>query len=292
MITHTAEIPHTLEIAGASYQLWNWLAENKAHIVTQYTPKDAARPDVVVKFFQSEASRNQTSIGYQTWTQFREVLVGAGFPDILERNEYYQATEFLPGCSTESLTTPLSIAEIHSIIRQVATQIFVLMERKLQHRDVKPGNIILDDKRVKATLSDFDMLRPLTSEPEPTALGTIFYMSPERARGINTLSDDLYALGKSASYYLSAPHGDPNLIVRGAEGGQKMTLQMRAHGFGYTHDAMSKIENYYRGVSGSDQTKLQQLMRFMDETDNPSDTGRPRTAEVALKLLDGNPYHF
>lgn len=282
--------PERLVIRDVPYFLHSKLAENHAHLVTRYRPDaDTKRPDTVVKFFRSETSRMATSVGYQTWTQFREVLVKAGFPDILERNEHYQATEFLPGTASNSLVAPLSITEVHSIIHQIAAQILTLMSHKLQHRDVKPANIILNEGRTKATLTDFDIMKAVTPEAGSRAYGTVAFLSPERARGISTLSDDIYALGKTAAWYLAE---DGTRLVRGSEAGEYTILQMRAYGYGFTRELFGYLERRHRNVDRGEQTKLQQLMRFMEESDSPTDAERPRTPEMVWGLLDGNPHHF
>ncbi|MBI2919925.1 MAG: serine/threonine protein kinase [Planctomycetes bacterium] len=72
-------------------------------------------------------------------------------------------------------------------IRDVALALQHAHQNGLLHCDVKPGNILID-RRNKALLSDFSAARSLRldlSDPNTKrVLGTLFYMSPEQARGV------------------------------------------------------------------------------------------------------------
>lgn len=92
---------------------------------------------------------------------------------------------------------PRAVAQIGY---QAALGLAFAHEHGVMHRDVKPGNLLLDDQGV-IHVSDFGLATVL-NEGEAAPLvtqshdGTLRYMSPERlTRGENTFAGDQYALG-------------------------------------------------------------------------------------------------
>ncbi|KNC49192.1 NEK protein kinase [Thecamonas trahens ATCC 50062] len=87
------------------------------------------------------------------------------------------------------------------LIWRVLTQLLLALHdchsRQILHRDIKPGNILLDaNKNVK--LGDFGLARVLGSKSlfAHTYVGTPFYMSPEQVRGVAYNSkSDVWSLG-------------------------------------------------------------------------------------------------
>jgi len=84
------------------------------------------------------------------------------------------------------------------IIAETARALHAAHGRGIVHRDVKPGNIMIDrEGRVKVT--DFGIARAI-AEAQMTlpgmTLGSVHYFSPEQARGDqSTASSDIYSLG-------------------------------------------------------------------------------------------------
>ncbi|MBI2901493.1 MAG: protein kinase [Planctomycetes bacterium] len=72
------------------------------------------------------------------------------------------------------------------LIRQVAAALDFAHSRGIVHRDVKPQNVIVDDRGV-AKVMDFGLAKDISGQSMATASGTILgtpqYMSPEQARG-------------------------------------------------------------------------------------------------------------
>jgi tetratricopeptide (TPR) repeat protein len=92
----------------------------------------------------------------------------------------------------------LSPERAADIARQVAAGLAVAHDAGVVHRDLKPGNILVDDSG-RAAISDFGVARSLAG-PGPTlpgaVVGTLDYLSPEQARGGEVDGrTDLYALG-------------------------------------------------------------------------------------------------
>lgn len=89
-------------------------------------------------------------------------------------------------------------AEAASLVLQVADGLQVAHAKGLIHRDVKPGNILLDAEG-KALLADFGLARDIKRPPHEITRqpwGTPEYMAPEQLHG-DTVDQraDVYALG-------------------------------------------------------------------------------------------------
>ncbi len=109
--------------------------------------------------------------------------------------------EFLPGGSLErriSGRTPCPASQVFDWLDEAAAALDAAHEAGIVHRDVKPGNLLLDD-RDKVKVGDFGIASAagLDSFTQTgTILGTAGYLSPEQARGERaTAASDRYALG-------------------------------------------------------------------------------------------------
>jgi TolB-like protein/Tfp pilus assembly protein PilF len=96
---------------------------------------------------------------------------------------------------------PMPVRQAAELMAKLARTVHYAHERGILHRDIKPGNILLDSKG-EPHLTDFGLARLLQTESTVTrtteALGTPSYMAPEQARGNNlkvTRATDVYGLG-------------------------------------------------------------------------------------------------
>ncbi|MEZ6031512.1 MAG: serine/threonine-protein kinase [Planctomycetaceae bacterium] len=96
---------------------------------------------------------------------------------------------------------PLPVQEAAELIHRVAKAIAYAHDAGVIHRDIKPGNILID-KAGQPRVSDFGLAKQVTLESDLTTtgqiLGTPSYMPPEQALGrldeVNRTSD-IYSLG-------------------------------------------------------------------------------------------------
>src|SRR5438445_4662171 len=106
---------------------------------------------------------------------------------------------------------PMSLRDAPELIAKLARTVHYAHEHGIVHRDIKPGNILIDAKG-EPHLTDFGLARLVETESTLTrtmeVLGTPSYMAPEQARGQNeqlTRATDVYGLG-AVFYQLLTGH--------------------------------------------------------------------------------------
>ncbi len=125
----------------------------------------------------------------------------------------YFSMKFVEGGQLDEVVrrTPMSIRQAVELIAKVARTVHYAHEHLILHRDIKPGNILLDAKG-EPHLTDFGLARLVESESSVTqtldVLGTPSYMAPEQAVGNNAAvssATDVYGLG-AVLYQLLTGH--------------------------------------------------------------------------------------
>jgi YVTN family beta-propeller protein len=100
----------------------------------------------------------------------------------------YIAMRYVEGSDLRALLTggPLEPARALAIATQIASALDAAHRRGLVHRDVKPGNVLLDEDG-NAYLSDFGLTKQATSQSGLTQtgqlVGTLDYVAPEQITG-------------------------------------------------------------------------------------------------------------
>ena len=125
----------------------------------------------------------------------------------------YFSMKFVEGGQLDEVVrrTPMSIRKAAELTAKVARTVHYAHEHNILHRDIKPGNILLDQKG-EPHLTDFGLARLVESESTITrtleVLGTPSYMAPEQAVANNadvSSATDVYGLG-AVLYQLLTDH--------------------------------------------------------------------------------------
>jgi serine/threonine protein kinase len=125
----------------------------------------------------------------------------------------YFSMKFIDGGQLDQVAkrTPISTRDTAELIAKLARTVHYAHEHGILHRDIKPGNILLDAKG-EPHLTDFGLARLLETKSTVThtmdVLGTPSYMAPEQASGHNeqlTSATDVYGLG-AVFYQLLTGH--------------------------------------------------------------------------------------
>ena len=153
-------------------------------------------------------SRTAVSIRHPNVVQVRH----AGEEDgvLFVTMDFVEGSDLRALISAERRLEPTRAARI---ISQVAGALDAAHDRGLVHRDVKPGNVLIEDVGAseRVYLTDFGLTKRMTGATELTAsgafIGTLEYMAPEQIRGGKLdARTDVYALGGVA---FAALTGEP-----------------------------------------------------------------------------------
>jgi hypothetical protein len=188
--------------------------------------------------------------------------------------QVFLTMEFVDGQDLASL-----LKQIHrlpeergvEIARQLCLGLGAIHDRGLLHRDLKPGNVMLDG-RGQARIADFGLAVSADDIPSASvADGTPAYQSPEQLAGREvTARSDLYALGL--------------ILYEMFTGRRPFTATERAElARSHSDDAPSRPSSHVSGLSPAIE---QTILRCLEK--NPSD--RPRSAyDVLAALPEGDP---
>lgn len=172
-------------------------------VAIKVLPAELARQQDFIRRFQAEATAAAKLI-HPNIIQIYFIGEDAG--------HHFFAMQYVEGESLADLLVrrkKLTVAETLAIVEQALAGLGAAHELGMVHRDIKPGNILLDSRNRRALLADFGLVKSLeSSETGHTAtgvvMGTVDYISPEQGRGqaVDGRSD-LYSLGVLLYHLLS-----------------------------------------------------------------------------------------
>ena len=116
---------------------------------------------------------------------------------ITREGHFYLVMEWVEGHTLHELVQKGSIPlrKVANYVMQLCDALHFAHSHKILHRDVKPGNIMVNEEdRIK--VADFGLARPMTGEAEENPFGTPDYAAPEimDKRGVDQRAD-IFAAG-------------------------------------------------------------------------------------------------
>jgi len=195
------------EVAG--YKLERRIGHGGMGTVWEATQRSLARP-VALKLISSELAESESfRARFRSEAQAAASIEHPNMLPIYETGEVgtglFIAMRLISGPDLGTFLrgrSRLGPREAVDILRQVAEALDAAHERGVIHRDVKPGNVLLEEHRdgLRAYVSDFGLSKRVEGGPRHTEtgvlLGTVDYMAPEQIEGgdIDTRVD-IYAFG-------------------------------------------------------------------------------------------------
>lgn len=118
-----------------------------------------------------------------------------------ENNFYYLILEYVEGMTLKDYMAKnqnIPVETVIHIIKQISRGLSHAHQKGIVHRDIKPQNILMKPD-MTCKITDFGIARAYgdtTMTQTNQMLGTVYYLSPEQARGnIATAQSDIYSLG-------------------------------------------------------------------------------------------------
>ncbi len=210
-----------LELKGEplrGYRLLEQVGEGAFGIVYRATQPQIGR-EVAIKAVPPELANHPDFV--RRFEREAQIVARLEHPHIVPLYDYwrepdaaYLVMRFLRGGSLEDLLRdgPLEPARAAAILDQIAGALAAAHRQGIVHRDVKPGNVLLDEEG-NAYLTDFGVALDAGSPERSSGTmmrGTPAYLSPEQIR-LDPASpqSDVYALGVVAYEMLAGAHPFP-----------------------------------------------------------------------------------
>jgi predicted Ser/Thr protein kinase len=138
----------------------------------------------------------------------------------------YMVMEYLAGKDLGQMIQKdgkLSLAQTLPLVQQIASALDYAHTNGFVHRDIKPGNVLLDSNGTRAVLTDFGIAKVNSAHTVMTVtgymLGTFDYIAPEQIQESSHVDGkaDIYALGVMVYQMLTGQlpfkHGNPGALL-------------------------------------------------------------------------------
>jgi serine/threonine protein kinase len=193
-----------LELLGSGGMSAVYLCEHKEErrrVAIKVLPRSLANDQTLLKRFYREA-RASAALDHPN--------IVRGFEAGQEKNQHFFVMEYVEGQSLQELVSKngqMPIQEAASYVCQAALGLQHAFEAGVVHRDIKPGNLLVDrDQTVK--ILDMGLSRFYNDEDSiltRDVLGTLDYLAPEQARDSHQVDTraDIYSLGGTFYFLLT-----------------------------------------------------------------------------------------
>jgi serine/threonine-protein kinase len=204
---------------GGMYQIVHEISRGSMGVVYRAEDLGLGRP-VAIKMLRPDLVRDVDLV-----RRFREeaaILASINHENLVrvfsfveEREDVFFVMELVEGVALDHVIAELAQADRYLsngraaiILGQVARALDAMHLAGVMHRDVKPGNVVLDRTRERAVLVDVGLARRLGDRAEPA--GTPGFIAPESVLGqAESPATDVYGLAATAYALLTgqAPFG-------------------------------------------------------------------------------------
>lgn len=192
-------------ILGNRYELVEKIGEGgmglvykaKCHLLNRYVAVKILKPELTndeefINRFRKE-SLSSASLSHPNIVNVYDVGVEDGI--------YYIVMEYVKGKTLKEIIkerAPLPYQEVINISRQICLALDHAHSNNIIHRDIKPQNILITNDGI-VKVADFGIARASNSSTltnTGNVIGSVYYISPEQARGGYTdRKTDIYSLG-------------------------------------------------------------------------------------------------
>jgi len=214
-----------LEKLGAGGMSLVYLCKDKTlplRVAVKVLPKSMADDETMLKRFQREARA--------TVTLDHQHVIHAYAIDQTDQF-HYMVMEYVDGKSLEEIVQrdgPLSVGKAVKYIRQTTLGLQYIHERGMVHRDIKPGNLLLEYAKDSIKILDMGLARFFNDNEELLTrgvLGTVDYFAPEQTMDSHAVDSraDIYSLGGTMSFLLTgSPPFEGGTVIQKIQGHRRL----------------------------------------------------------------------
>lgn len=144
---------------------------------------------------------------------------------------HYMVMEYVDGKSLEEIVQkegPLPVPKAVKYIRQTASGLQYIHQCGLVHRDIKPGNLLLEYAKDSIKILDMGLARFFNDNEELLTrgvLGTVDYFAPEQTMDSHAVDSraDIYSLGGTMSFLLTgSPPFEGGTVIQKIQGHRRL----------------------------------------------------------------------